>query len=139
MSVEENKAITRRFIDEAWNTHDETVVDDFIAPNHRFFECAKLVSTGPEGVKQGIDTWCRGFPDTHYDIEDMVAEGEKVVVRLSFAGTHTGPIAGREPTGRGVILSEILIFRIVDGRITETWVEYDSKGFLDQISGGSDG
>ena len=138
MSVEKNKAIIRRYIDEVYNRGDDAVIDELTAPEFVFYVHAKLGHKGPQGMKDAIAAWFRGFPDMHNGIEDIVAEGEKVALRLSFEGTHTGPMFGHAPTGKRVTTTENVIFRVVDGRVTELWEEWDQTGFMKQISGGTD-
>jgi predicted ester cyclase len=73
------------------------------------------------------------FPDIHVAVEDVIANGDKVVVRLTFSGTHTGPLMGMPPTGKFVTITGIAIDRIQNGKIVEHWVNRDDLGMLQQL------
>ena len=76
-----------------------------------------------------------GFPDIEVDVEDVVAEGDRVVVRLRFRGTHRGPFQGIGPTGRRVAFGAIRVYRLADGLVVETWAHQDSMGLVRQLRG----
>ena len=114
MSLEENKAIVRRFI-EAYNKRNLDVFDDLLAPDY-FDHTSKV---GPEGLKQLMNMAFKAFPDFHETIEDIIAEGDKVWVRITFTGTHTGKWMGIAPTGKKVTTEMVDIFRIVNGKLVE--------------------
>ena len=86
-----------------------------------------------EFVRRIVDRFRAAFPDVHYTVEDQIAEGDKVVVRYRFRGTHLGAFQGMPPTGKQVTYTGILIYRIVDGKIAEQWTEFDLLGFLRQL------
>lgn len=129
MSVEENKAILRRFL-EAWNPRDggdwELCAED-------------LVIHGPEGdanlegLRQGSNMWFSAFPDLQGTIEDIVAEGDRVVTRESWRGTHEGEFMGIAPTGRQIMIATMSMVRISDGRIVEYWEGRDRLQMLEQL------
>lgn len=73
------------------------------------------------------------YPDTHFTVEDQIAEGDKVVTRWTGRGTHQGELMGVAPTGNEVTVRGIEIDRIVGGRIEETWVNYDTSGMMQQL------
>ena len=132
MSREENKAIVRRYIDVV-NKRNLAAVDELFDANYvghvRGFEDVK----GPEGQKQVLAAVLTALPDLHDTIEDMVTEGDKVVTRLTFTGTHQGEFMGVAPTGKQVTVGEIAIFRIVGGKIVEGWQEVDMLGMMQQL------
>ncbi len=74
------------------------------------------------------------FPNLHYTVEDTIVEGDRVVTRWSATGTHGGPFAGMEPTGRDVIKVGITIFRIADGKVVELWNVWDQHGLVEQLT-----
>jgi hypothetical protein len=76
-----------------------------------------------------------GFPDLHETAEDMVAEGDKVVMRRTATGTHQGELAGMPPTGRKVKFTMMVIFRFADGKIVEAWWSFDMLGMIQQLTG----
>ena len=114
MSLEENKAIARRFV-EAYNTRNLGLFDDLLAPDY-FDQTSKV---GPEGLKQLMNMAFKAFPDFHETIEDIIAEGDKVWVRITFTGTHTGEFMGIAPTGKKLTTEMVDIFRIVNGKLVE--------------------
>jgi predicted ester cyclase len=77
--------------------------------------------------------WRNGFPDYHFDLEDLIAEGDRVVARMPFTGAQTGPVLDIPPTGRNVQVDEIVIFRVVEEKIVEAWEEYDEIGMRRQL------
>ena len=86
-------------------------------------------------MKRGVVSRRAAFPDIHVTIEDMVAKGDEIAARLTFAGTHRGPFQGIEATGKRVQWSGIWIYRIADGRFVERWHSYDMLGLLRQVGG----
>jgi len=89
-------------------------------------------AAGREGLREAFAVFQRAFPDTRHTIEDLVAEGDRVVARVSAQATHSGELFGHPPTGRRVTLTGIAIYRIVDGRIAERWAE-QGVGLLEQL------
>ena len=114
MSLEENKAIVRRFI-EAYNKRDLDLFDDLLAPDY-FDHTSKV---GVEGLKQLMNMAFKAFPDFHETIKDIIAEGDKVWARITFTGTHTGEFMGISPTGKKITTEMVDIFRIVNGKLVE--------------------
>ena len=129
MSLEENKAIVRRFV-EAYNKENLDLLDDLLAPD--YFDHTNQV--GPEGLKQLIEMAFKAFPDYHETIEDIIAEGDKVWIRVSVnTGTHTGEFMGLAPTGKKLTIEMVDIFRLVDGKIVEYRDVTDRLDFLRQL------
>ena len=114
MSLEENKAIVRRFV-EAYNKRDLDLFDDLLAPDY-FDHTSKV---GVEGLKQLMNMAFKAFPDFHETIEDIIAEGDKVWARITFTGTHRGEFMGIAPTGKKITTEMVDIFRIVNGKLVE--------------------
>ena len=114
MSLEENKAIVRRFI-EAYNKRNLDLFDDLLAPDY-YDHTSKV---GIEGLKQLMNMAFKAFPDFHETIEDIIAEGDKVWARITFTGTHTGEFMGISPTGKKIATEMVDIFRIVNGKLVE--------------------
>lgn len=135
MSTEENKALMRRIYEEVFNQKNLVAIDDFIAPNFVNHSAAQLGMTGGdlEHVKQFVSMVMQVFPDLHYTVEDLVAEGDKVVARLTISGTQQGAFMGIPPTGKHATISDIEIFRITGGKAVETWVQVDFLGLLQQL------
>jgi len=132
MSLEDNKNIVRRY-QEAYNIGDydalaEVVASDVLTPN-----IASGMPVGLEGAKRVHQTTVLGMPDYHTHIEDLIAEGDKVVARVRITGTHTGVFWGVRPTGRKIDLTGIYVVRIVDGKIVEHWGEEDGMKVFRQL------
>jgi len=132
MSIEENKALVRRFLEEM-NKKNLAVVDELYAANFVGHLAGMEDVRGPEGLKQLVTGFLTAFPDLHRVIEDLVAEGDKVVARLTVTGTHKGDFQGIAPTGKQATVTVIVIFRIVGGKIVETWELIDMLGVMQQI------
>ena len=108
--------------------------DEFLAPD--FVEHEELppgMPSGREGVKQLTATIRSAFPDFKATIDDMVAEDDKVVLRMTWRGTHQGEFMGVPPTGRNVSFGVIDIIRIVGGKFVEHWGQMDSMGLMQQL------
>lgn len=132
MGTVENKAVPRRFIEGAFNEGKLAVIDEVIAPNY-VNHVAGTEIHGQDGMKQFVTTYRTAFPDCRYTIEDQVAEGDKVVTRWTARGTQEGELLGVPPTGKYVSLHGIVIDRLEDGKLAETWNEADMLGMLQQL------
>ena len=133
MSTEQNKSIVRRWVEEGWNKGNLAVVDQVYAPNYVQHEPAPETVNSSEALKQQVGMFLTGFPDLHFTIEDLIAEGDKVVWRLNSKGTQTGPFMGIPATGKTAYVTGIVIFRLENSRIVEGWVNIDSLGLLQQL------
>jgi C-1 hydroxylase len=114
MSLEENKAIVRRWI-ESYNKHNLDSFDEFIAPDY----IDHIHHGGPEGVKQVFNMAFKAFPDWHESIEEIIAEGDEVWARLTYTGTHTGDFFGLAPTGNKITATAVAMYRIDNGKLVE--------------------
>ena len=122
MSSEENKAVVRREQEELWNhTGNLDAAEEIFAPAY------------VEAAKQEAADFRRGFPDVVSTIEDLIAEGDKVVARWRSRATHRGEYMGIPPTGKEVEFTGISVYRIEGGRIAESWNSEDQFGLLRQI------
>lgn len=121
MSEEENKAKTRRFMEEVFNKGNLTVIDELLAPNFVEHNPFPGYPPGLEGFRQGIADLRKGFPDIHFTIDDMLAEGDKVVMRSTMTGTNKGAFMGTPATGKQVKVAGIDIVRITGGKAVEHW------------------
>ena len=131
---EENKAIARRTIEEFWNQGDLAVADEIYASDFVFHDPVNPGIRGPEGYKQLAATYLTAFPDLHFTIEDMTAEGDKVAVRWSTTATHKGEFMGIPPTGRQAPVTGITIQRNVAGKVVDEWAIWDAVGSDDRNS-----
>jgi predicted ester cyclase len=138
MSTEENKAIVRRFFDEARSQGDLGVVDEVYAPEFTRHTRRGESRVTPDFLKTGIMLWRTPFPDYRDTVMSMVAEGEWVSAQVLFSGTHTGILKmGRmgplAPTGRRIEGWEFFLFRLERGKIVEFWVVWDQLDFAEQL------
>ncbi|MDP9382034.1 MAG: ester cyclase [Chloroflexota bacterium] len=133
-----NKAIVRRMFDEMWNEGNLDVVDELFDPNYAGHD---PTDPNPEtrevhssaDAKQWVGMVRAAVPDIHFTVDDLIAEGDKVIARWTAEGTHTGELMGIPATGRRGRVSGILIYRIVDGKIKEGWQNWNTIGLLQQL------
>jgi len=135
MSVKEIKALERRFIEE-WNkgkTAAMAVIDELCATNITYHGGSGEEIHGHKGFKQSMSEFYSAFPDSHFTIDDMVTEGDKVVVRWTMTGTHKGEFGGIPPTNKKMTIWGIYIDRIAGGKFVETWERFDTLGMMQQL------
>jgi steroid delta-isomerase-like uncharacterized protein len=131
----ENKAVIHRWFEEVWNQGLEELIDELRAPDAVGFglgETAVAVH-GASDFKVFYHNLRSSLPDLHVTVEHMVAERDMVAARIQVEGTHMGPGLGIPPTGQSVQFSGMLLARISDGRITESWTNLDQLGLLRQV------
>ena len=121
MTVKENKELIRRCYEEGFNTGDGYLFTQFFAEDFVDHDSGEGQPPGSEGVRSTYDTWISAFPDSHATIEDMVAEDDKIAVRVTLRATHLKPFKDIAPTHKKVELKALNIFRIYDGKIKERW------------------
>ena len=131
-----NKATFKRF-HEAANTGDfehlAKTIDEIVAPDAVIRTPLPIDATGAELLKQVWAMLLGVYPDIHLTVEDVIAEGDKVVARNTVTGTHRGEFMGVGPTGKSVTYNEVFIFRFADGRVVETWGVVDVYAQMKQI------
>jgi steroid delta-isomerase-like uncharacterized protein len=131
-----NKATFIRFHD-AMNTGDadtvSTTIDEIVEPDVLFHAPVRVDATGAQALKQVWAVLLRAFPDLQVTVEDVIAEGDKVVSRNTVTGTHQGEYLGLPPTGRPVRYQEIFIVRFAGGRIAEIWGVVDVFAQMKQL------
>jgi predicted ester cyclase len=136
MSIEKNKAIFRRVIDEIWNHGDLAAADELFAPGHTS-PSAPGLPEGPAGVKMIAGMFLGAFPDLKVEIDITIAEGDLVGGRLRQRGTHTGdlmtPTGPVAATGKPVDFTEIALLRVADGKVATSWYWTDMIALLTQI------
>ena len=133
MSTDVNKASVRRFYDEVFNKKNRAAIDEFIDPNHVDHAAPPGTPGGLEGAKQTLTMYLTAFPDLYFTVEDIIAEGDKVVTRLTARGTQQGEFMGIPPTGKKATVKAIDINRIVGGKSIEHWLEMDTLGLMQQL------
>lgn len=130
---EENKALVLRIQEESFNRGNYDALDDLITSDAIYHDHPPGFPSGPEGTKQFAAMLRCAFPDFHATVDDVIAEGDKVVLRLTVRGTHQGELMGIAPTGRRVEMSGIDIARVADGKLAELWSNFDQMGMMQQL------
>ena len=133
MSVEDNKAIIRAYVEMVWHRKQLDRAEEVVASD--FIDHAPLPGQAPglEGAKRKWAMYLTAIPDLRVTIEDLVADGDKVAVRRSYEGTHQGELLGIPATGKQLQVGSISIFRLVDGKIAENWEQLDRLALLQQL------
>jgi steroid delta-isomerase-like uncharacterized protein len=134
-SVAANKSVVLRSEKELWSGGNLAVADELYSPD---FVCHFVLGPewrGIEGIKDEVRKHRTSFPDWNERVDDIVAEGDRVVIRFTSTGTHRGEFAGIAPTGRKVQIQEVAIFRLANGKIVEQWGMPDIHGLLEQLGG----
>lgn len=130
MTTDDNKALVQRFFEEVINQRNVAALDQLVAPggiNH-------TVPAGmPEEANQFVGLYLNAFPDVKATVEDLMADGDKVVARVSYSGTHKGTFRGIPPTGKQIAVMGINIFRIANGKLVEHWGITDRFAVLQQL------
>jgi steroid delta-isomerase-like uncharacterized protein len=132
MSTESNKAVVQRFR-EALDAGDLDGAFAVFAPNAVVHLGSAPEPLSMEGFKQMGQLLLSAFTGSTSTVEAMIAEGDKVVSRLTFRGAHTGDLMGIPPTGKSVAMSEIIIDRVADGQIVESWRLFDQMTMMQQL------
>jgi len=128
-----NTEIIRRFTSEFINTADPVVAAELVSPTAAFHAPGMPPMRGPEGYLGLIAMLRAGFPDVHWTLEDVVAEGDKVAARFTMRGTHQGMFMGVSPTGKAFAVTAMGIYRIASGQIVEEHGLPDMLGIMMQI------
>ncbi len=128
-----NKALVHRYVEEVLNRKNLALIDELVAPTFIDHDSSMPDAKGPAGVKRLAAMVHTSFPDLHFTVEDMVAEGDKVVYRYTVRGTHQGDFMGIAPTGRQFAVTGIHIYRVGDGKFQEEWENWDMLGLMRQL------
>ena len=134
MSAESNKALSRRLLEEAFNAGNIDVVDELLTNDFVNHDAAlPKPMIGPDAAKASISGYRTAFPDLRIKIEEQIADDAAVATRWSAKGTQEGALMGVAATGKEATVTGITIDRIVDGRIAESWTNWDTLGMLQQL------
>jgi steroid delta-isomerase-like uncharacterized protein len=134
MSAEENRVIVQRWIEEIWNKGNLAVADEIVAANYANYDpVGPMLEPGRSGFKKLVALYRTAFPDLQFTIEDIVAEGNKVVIRWKARGTHRADPMGIPATGREATTVGISINRIFNGEIVEHRTNWDVLGLMQQL------
>jgi predicted ester cyclase len=121
MTIQKNKELIRRYVEEVYNKQDLEAYMDFVG--------GEVAEVGADHLEQ----FFTAFPDTHCTVLDMLAEGDKVLGRLRINGTNKGPFAGQPPTGKKIQFDSFRLYRIADNKIVESWAMQDRLGLMEQL------
>ena len=128
-----NKAVIRRFMEEVLNEKRLEVADEIVAEDFVELDPFPGQQQGREGLKEVLAMISAGFPDIHWTVEEMVGEGEKVVTRFTWTGTHRGTFLGVPATGKSVVVKGVVIDRVVGGKMTDSRILMDTMGLMQQL------
>jgi steroid delta-isomerase-like uncharacterized protein len=129
---EQNKQLVRQFF-EAFDRQDTQVMDQLVSSSNYSLHFSGMPPADWNGTKQFSAAFYSAFPDLRHDIVDMVAEGDKVAVRLNVTGTHRGELQGISPTGKKVSFNATDFITLLNGKVAEEWVNADTMGLMQQI------
>ncbi len=128
-----NKQVVRQFFELLGRQDTKRMEQLLISSTQYSFHRSGMPHMDWNAHKQLLAAITRAFPDLHHDVKDMVAEGDKVAVRLNVTGTHKSEFRGIPPSGGKLSLDEMAFLTIIDGRITEGWITSDTMSFMQQI------
>lgn len=128
-----NKELVGRFYKEVFVDWNLALVDEVVDPQFRSHDWPAGWPTGPQAFLNFYAGVRSAFPDTRYEVDDLIAENDRVVVRWRLLGTHLGDFRGTAATGRSITLKGIAIYRVAEGKLMERWVVYDLHGLIEQI------
>jgi steroid delta-isomerase-like uncharacterized protein len=132
MSVQENKAIVRRFVEELENQHNLDLIDEFFSPDFIDYS-GRSNPPSRESLRPFFTYLFNAFPDIHFTILQQLAEGDQVMTYKIFSGTHLGDFMGIPPTGKQVAFDNIDIFSVKDGKLTGHWAVGDHLSLMQQL------
>ena len=134
MTTADNKETVRRMIEEGFNEDDLELADELVAEDCVLHEAGQEEPIrGPEGVKEFLRTYRSAFPDARIEIEELIAEGDTVVVRWTASGTHEGDLMGIQPTGNEVEIMGMEMYHVRDGKLAEGWEIFDGLTMMAQL------
>jgi|SRR5579859_4167811 len=129
----DNKTFVRTTVEEIWRTGDVKLIDEHMAPIYVLHNPPTGFPPNRDGLKAILQSMHSAFPDLKMTVEDVIAEGDKVVQRRVYQGTHKGELFGIPATGKSVSVSQIIVSRLADGKFVEEWAETDFLGMLQQL------
>jgi len=132
-SIEQNKKLLRRMVDEVLNRKNLDAISDLVADDYIDHNAAQGQPQGIQAFIQARINRNTAFPDWHVTLNDVIAEDDKIVARATGRGTHQGPCMGVAATGKAVTTTWIVIYRIVGGKLAEHWINSDDVGLLRQL------
>jgi steroid delta-isomerase-like uncharacterized protein len=129
-----NKNVIRRVLDEIWSKGNMAVADELFSPNYAHHDPSSPdLGQGPEGEKRRANLYRSAFPDLRFTVEDVIADGDRVVARYSARGTHKGELNGIPATGKQITVTGMTVARIANGKVAESYVNWDALGLMQQL------
>jgi steroid delta-isomerase-like uncharacterized protein len=128
-----NKQVVRRFIEEVQNKKNWGAFDELHQPDFVNLSAPPGMPNDLEGGRMFLGAFLNAFPDSQFTVDDMVAEGDRVVTKKAFTGTHTAEFMGIPATGKTVKITFVDILRLRDGKIVEHWLSMDQLSFMQQL------
>jgi steroid delta-isomerase-like uncharacterized protein len=133
MSAEQNRELIRRFYDEGWTKNNLDVYDELVVDDFTDHQAMPGLPPGREGFKALNVMFRSAFPDLRVDVDNVVAEDDKVGCRWRSTGTHEGELFGIPPTGNKVDVTATVFYRVENGRLAEGWIARDDVGLMRQL------
>jgi steroid delta-isomerase-like uncharacterized protein len=133
MANEENKAVVRRVFEEVWSQGNLGLVDQLLTPDVVDHDPSNPGFDGAEGQKRLVTAYQTAFPDIHFTVEDVIAEGDMAVARWTGTGTNNGNLMDMPATGKRASVTGITLCRLAGGKIAEMWTNYDALGMMQQL------
>jgi predicted ester cyclase len=127
-----NKALVRQFYKEVYVDWNMSRADEVLSPEFISHDWPEGGPTGPKAFRDYYSAIRAAVPDARYEVDDLIAEGDRVVVRWRLLGTHQGAFGGIAPTGRPIVLKGMAIYRVQDGKLMERWVVSDVHGAIEE-------
>jgi len=129
-----NQKLALRYFEEVCNGRKLNVADEIFAADHAHHDpSSPFAGPGPDGMKKLVSIYQTGFPDAHWAVEALYESGDIVTARWTGTGTHKADLNGLAPTGKRVRVEAIMVFRIANGKIAESWDVWDTLGMLQQL------
>ncbi len=132
MSTEDNKALARRANKEGLNQKNLAIIDELCATNFVFHN-GSITIQGLDAYKQFLSMFFTAFPDANFTIDEMIAEGDTVMIRRTVRGTHNGDLMVIPATGKQITMTEMALLRVTNGKFVEGWSNSDDLGLLQQL------
>lgn len=133
MTTADNQRLVETFFNVMWNTWDDATMRDILDPAIDFHGSIGLHVTGHDGFAGYMQTIRDAFPDFHNRIDEIIATDDRAVARLTYTGTHDGPLFDHAPTGKPIEYAGVAMFTMAGGKITKVWVLGDRLALLQQI------
>jgi steroid delta-isomerase-like uncharacterized protein len=136
--MDDPKQLVNRFVEELWNERrldvaDAIFAEDCVTHQLRSGVPADAVPRGPQAIKEHVTGWIASFPDLRFSVEQMLGEGDRVMMQLLMEGTHQGKWLGIPASGRKMQIRMFTVHRVAQGKIVEDWVLVESLGFFQQL------